>query len=210
MESLDLDPALTKADRNTSLADLMSQWSAIKGPAQFYYSTNYMIDVTTLCLLKRRINMFARKVNDLAPLERQHQIMGLFIARNLECVKYPQKQQCCPNTPNRKITRSIYEKSHEIVREINKSDIYKAQFCAEHKKVEILFAHMKRNLGFDRLRLRGLKSAADEFLLVATAQNLRRLTRLASLPEHIKARFAVVVRQWKHCLIERRFGLKRI
>jgi hypothetical protein len=30
---------------------------------------------------------------------------------------------------------------------------------------------MKRNLGFDRLRLRGLKSAADEFLLVAAAQN---------------------------------------
>ncbi len=80
LESLDLDPALTKADRNTSLADLMFQWSAIKGPAQFYYSTNYMIDVTTLCLLKRRINMFARQVNDLAPLERQHQIMGLFIA----------------------------------------------------------------------------------------------------------------------------------
>ncbi|MEN0036776.1 MAG: IS1182 family transposase [Cellvibrio sp.] len=45
LESLDLDPALTKTDRNTSLADPMSQWSAIKGPAQFYYSTNYMIDV---------------------------------------------------------------------------------------------------------------------------------------------------------------------
>jgi hypothetical protein len=38
----------------------------------------------------------------------------------------------------------------------------------------MLFAHMKRNLQFDRLRLRGTKSAADEFLLVATAQNLRR------------------------------------
>ena len=39
----------------------------------------------------------------------------------------------------------------------------------------MLFAHMKRVLTGDRLRLRGLKSAQDEFLLTATAQNLRRM-----------------------------------
>jgi len=44
LESLDIDPSLNKPNRNTSLADPMSQWSAIKGPAQFYYSTNYMIE----------------------------------------------------------------------------------------------------------------------------------------------------------------------
>ena len=46
------------------------------------------------------------------------------------------------------------------------------------KKVEMLFAHMKRQLRFTRLKLRGLTGAAEEFLLVATVQNLRRLVRL--------------------------------
>jgi hypothetical protein len=37
---------------------------------------------------------------------------------------------------------------------------------------------MKRILGLDRLRLRGLSSVRDEVLLTATAQNLRRLAKL--------------------------------
>ena len=39
----------------------------------------------------------------------------------------------------------------------------------------MLFAHLKRILRLDRLRLRGLSGARDEFLLAATAQNLRRM-----------------------------------
>jgi hypothetical protein len=45
-----------------------------------------------------------------------------------------------------------------------------------------MFAHMKRNYNFTRLRLRGIKSANDEFLLVATTQNLRRLAKLCARP----------------------------
>lgn len=47
----------------------------------------------------------------------------------------------------------------------------------QRKWVEILFAHMKRILKVDRLRLRGLSGARDEFLLTATAQNLRRMAK---------------------------------
>lgn len=47
----------------------------------------------------------------------------------------------------------------------------------ERKKVEMLFAHLKRLLKLDRLRLRGLTGAHDEFLLAATAQNLRRMAK---------------------------------
>lgn len=43
----------------------------------------------------------------------------------------------------------------------------------------MLFAHMKRILKMDRLRLRGLSGARDEFLLTATAQNLRRRPQAA-------------------------------
>jgi hypothetical protein len=47
----------------------------------------------------------------------------------------------------------------------------------ERRKIEMLFAHLKRNLGFRRLRLRGITGAADEFLLAATVQNLKKLVR---------------------------------
>ena len=89
------------------------------------------------------------------------------------------KQQCCPNTSNRKIARSIYENARDVARAINQSPAYEHSFH-ERKKVEIVFAHMKRNLKVERLRLRGLKSANDEFILTAIAQNLRRLTRIFS------------------------------
>jgi hypothetical protein len=52
----------------------------------------------------------------------------------------------------------------------------------QRKKVEMLFAHLKRHLGFERLRLRGLSGARDEFLLAATVQNLRRLAKLTTIP----------------------------
>jgi hypothetical protein len=41
----------------------------------------------------------------------------------------------------------------------------------------LLFAHLKRILKLDRLRLRGLSGANDEFLLAATAQHLRRMAK---------------------------------
>jgi Transposase DDE domain len=53
-----------------------------------------------------------------------------------------------------------------------------AEACRRRKKVEMLFAHLKRILCLTRLRLRGPNGARDEFLLAATAQNLRRLARL--------------------------------
>ena len=46
----------------------------------------------------------------------------------------------------------------------------------------MMFAHLKRILKVDRLRLRGLNGAQDEFLLAATAQNLRRMAKVLSQP----------------------------
>ena len=46
------------------------------------------------------------------------------------------------------------------------------------EKVEMLFAHLKRILRLGRLRLRGPFGAKDEFLLAATAQNLRKIAKL--------------------------------
>ena len=51
----------------------------------------------------------------------------------------------------------------------------------------MLFAHLKRILKLDRLRLRGPNGARDEFHLAATAQNLRKLAMLIPLPAPIAA-----------------------
>jgi len=50
--------------------------------------------------------------------------------------------------------------------------------AAAAEKVEMLFAHLKRILKVDRLRLRGPHGAKDEFLLAATAQNLRKMAKI--------------------------------
>lgn len=61
----------------------------------------------------------------------------------------------------------------------------------DRKKVEMLFAHLKRILKLDRLRLRGLKGARDEFLMAAAAQNLRRMAKLLAPNRQIEEATAV-------------------
>jgi transposase len=92
------------------------------------------------------------------------------------CSKCALKNQCCPNTPARRIKRSIHESAREIARQIATTQKYRRS-RRERKKIEVLFAHLKRVLKLDRLRLRGLSGAHDEFLLAATAQNLRRMAK---------------------------------
>jgi transposase len=93
-----------------------------------------------------------------------------------DCATCPIKSRCCPNTPVRKITRSVHDSARDVARAIAKTDKYK-QSRKDRKKVEMLFAHLKRILKLDRLRLRGLSGAKDEFLMAATVQNLRRMAK---------------------------------
>jgi transposase len=93
-----------------------------------------------------------------------------------DCGVCPLKQRCCPNTPIRKIARSVHEDARDVGRAIAKTPEY-GQSKRQRKKVEMLFAHLKRILKLDRLRLRGMSGARDEFLLAATAQNLRRMAK---------------------------------
>ena len=101
----------------------------------------------------------------------------IYRATPSDCSVCPLKPQCCPNVASRKIARSIYEDARNTARRIATTEEYRQSRC-ERKKVEMLFAHLKRILRFDRLRLRGLSGANDEFLLAATAQNLRKLAKL--------------------------------
>jgi len=100
----------------------------------------------------------------------------IYRASQSACGNCPLKARCCPNTPRRKIARSIHESARDVAREVAKTDAYQ-QSRKDRKKVEMLFAHLKRILKLRRLRLRGLSGARDEFLLAAAAQNLRRLAK---------------------------------
>lgn len=100
----------------------------------------------------------------------------IYRASQADCVDCATKDRCCPNTPFRKIARSIHEGAREVARSIAQTSEYR-QSLRDRKKVEMLFAHLNRIMKLDRLRLRGLSGARDEFLMAATAQNLRRMAK---------------------------------
>jgi transposase len=94
-----------------------------------------------------------------------------------DCRDCPSKAKCCPNTDARRIRREKYEIVRDFARQCVASD-YNMTAQRRRKKVEMLFAHLKRILGLGRLRLRGTCGVQDEFTLAATAQNLRKLAKL--------------------------------
>lgn len=100
-----------------------------------------------------------------------------FRSRQTDCATCSMKERCCPNTSFRKIARSVLEAARDVARRIAKPPQY---MCSRHewKKVEMLFAHLKRILKLDRLRLRGMTGANDEFNLTAAVHNLKRLAKL--------------------------------
>ncbi|MCJ2135122.1 transposase [Methylobacterium sp. J-026] len=106
----------------------------------------------------------------------------LYRASKFDCAPCPLKARCCPNEPVRKVPRSIYEGARDMARDIARSAEGKTS-RRERKKVEMLFAHLKRILKLDRLRLRGPNGAKDEFHLAAAAQNLRKLAKIIPVPQ---------------------------
>ena len=77
--------------------------------------------------------------------------------------------------------RSIHEGARQRARDICASEEGQTS-RRQRKKVEMLFAHLKRIPRLDRLRLRGPNGARDEFHLAAAAQNLRKLAKLIPMP----------------------------
>jgi hypothetical protein len=75
----------------------------------------------------------------------------IFFARKHDCEACVLKPKCCPNVPARKIARSVHEAARDQARAIAKTEAY-AVSRRERKKVEMLFAHLKRILRLDRLR----------------------------------------------------------
>ena len=102
---------------------------------------------------------------------------GLYHASRSDCQRCELKPRCCPNTPRRRVPRGLDEDARDVARAFAGTPAFERS-SHSRKKVEMLFAHLKRILRLARLRLRGPSGARDEFLLAATAQNLRRLAKL--------------------------------
>jgi transposase len=102
-------------------------------------------------------------------------------ARKGDCERCDLKPRCCPKEPARKVLRSIHEEARDRTRLLMGSEAY-AVSAGDRKKIETLFGEAKSILSMDRLRLRGLTGARDEFLLTATVQNLKRLARHSAIP----------------------------
>jgi len=105
----------------------------------------------------------------------------LYRASKPNCDACSFKTRCCPKEPARKILCSIYEEARDVARAIAKTEAFERS-RRERKRVEMLFAHLKRILRLGRLRLRGPRGAQFEFTFAAIAQNLRRLAKLMARP----------------------------
>jgi hypothetical protein len=102
-------------------------------------------------------------------------------ASKLDCDVCALKMQCCPHTPSRQIPRDLHEDARDVARKLANTEAFERS-RRNRKRVEMLFAHLKRILRLGRLRLRGPRGAQDEFTLAAIAQNLRRLAKLVTRP----------------------------
>lgn len=266
IEALDDTPKHRRVQRTVSLTDPMAQWSAAKGPAHFFYSTNYLVDLehSIITDVQASVATYPKEVEALPEMldrvEAQHGLKPDYIVgdtaygsaeslheivdkRDIDphipvwdksgrkdgtfeladfiydasndcylcpagekltssgrvhsdhCFRYlgstatcrscPLKEKCCPNTPVRRIARHIYESARDKAREITKSETYQTKSIPARQKVEMCFGHMKEQFGLRRLRLKGIKSASDEFTLVACVQNLRTMAKLRSIPPPI-------------------------
>jgi transposase len=98
----------------------------------------------------------------------------LYRASKLDCDVCPFKANCCPKEPARKIPRDLHEDARDVARrKMDTKAFLKSR--DQRKRVEMRFAHLKTHHGFERMRLRGLSGARDEFHLAAIVQNLKTL-----------------------------------
>jgi transposase len=110
-----------------------------------------------------------------------------YIASKRNCDACPLKPQCCPKMPFRKVTRDINEDARDVARALMGTPEFDRS-RDERKKVEMRFAHLKTHHRFERMRLRGLSGAHDEFHLAAIVQNLKTLAiRIWRPPPNVPA-----------------------
>jgi len=135
------------------------------GPDRFTYlpkSNSY------LCPAGQQLNFVGLNVRN-----RTH----AYIGSRKRCGACPQKAQCTTGQ-YKYLAIHIHEPARQRARELARTPAF-ANFQRERKKVEALFAELKK-IGLRRLRLRRLKFVREQFFLAAAAQNIKPLVRFLS------------------------------
>jgi len=115
----------------------------------------------------------------------------LYRASKRDCDVCPIRGKCCTTADARKIPRDLHEDARDVARRKMKTKAF-ARSRDERKRVEMRFAHLKTHHGFERMRLRGLSGARDEFHLAAIVQNLKTMALriLGTPPQQVRALLA--------------------
>lgn len=98
-----------------------------------------------------------------------------YIAKRSDCSQCPLKPHCTSGR-ERRVQRDVNQQAREYTQRLMNTDAYR-ESAIDRKKIERLFGEIKHTHALNRLRLRGLTGARDEFLLAATVQNLKRLAK---------------------------------
>jgi len=107
----------------------------------------------------------------------------IYRAKQAECGNCEHKQHCCPKVPRRKIAHSLYESSRDVARAIAKTDAYKQ--ARKERKSRDAVRPSQANPETGSPATARHKRRPGEFLLAATAQNLRWMVKLLSQPPPI-------------------------
>ena len=99
----------------------------------------------------------------------------MYCATAKQCQNCPQKKRCTPGS-FRTLVVHWEEPAREAVRALVGTPAY-VRSQRERGKIEALFSELKQRLGLRRVRLRRLWNVAEQFLLAATAQNIKRLVK---------------------------------
>ena len=145
-----------------SPVDPAARWTGADGGAAYFaYSTNYLVDVDNAVIVDVKPTAPIRPAEARAARDMIDRVQARFGIKPGKLV--------------------VHEAARDIARDIPKTDAYMTSFL-QRRKVEMLFAHLKRYIGLRTMRLRGPKGATEQFQLAATAQILRKLAKLVPVP----------------------------
>ena len=96
----------------------------------------------------------------------------IYLSSSCDCRECPLKPKCTPKMAYRKLPRDVNEDARDVARALAGTPEFEKS-SNQRKKVEMRFGHLKTHHGFERMRLRGLSGARDEFHLAAIVQNLK-------------------------------------
>ncbi len=99
----------------------------------------------------------------------------IYCSTPTQCVPCPEKSKCTSGKA-RKLGVSWYEAARDRARALVDSPAFVNSLSAS-SKVEALFSELKQRIRLSRLKLRRMRLVAEQFLLAATAQNLKRMVR---------------------------------